>query len=88
MGKTTVKKTTTKTSSATKSTKKVSTQSVKKSADVNAKTSILTISGGMLKRMFLGAYNLLDKNKILPAATCWQRVFPVKGTSFFGRQGV
>ena len=63
MGKTTVKKTTTKTSSATKSTKKVSTQSVKKSADANAKTPILTISGGMLKRMFLGAYNLLDKNK-------------------------
>lgn len=62
MNKTTVKKTTSN-SKSTKSTSKVAAKKVKPVADANVKAPILTISGGMLKRMFLGAYDLLDKNK-------------------------
>lgn len=66
MGKTTVKKST----SNIKSTSKASatTKIVKKATPtepnvVKTPTIITSISGGMLKRMFLGASNLLDKNK-------------------------
>lgn len=62
MGKTAVKKSTSNTKSTNKTTK-ATPKKVKPVADANAKTPILTITGGMLKRMFLGAYNLLDKNK-------------------------
>lgn len=62
MNKTTVKKTTTNARSK-KSTSKTTTKKVKPVADTGAKTPILTVSGNVLKRMFLGAYNLLDKNK-------------------------
>ena len=61
MNKTTVKKTTTS-KKTTKTTSKVAAKKVKPVAE-NGKEPILTISGGMLKRMFLGAYDLLDKNK-------------------------
>lgn len=61
MSKTTVKKTTS-TKSTTKSVSKTS-KTTKATATPDAKKPILTISGGVLKRMFLGAYNLLDKNK-------------------------
>ncbi len=61
MSKTTVKKTTS-TKSTTKSVSKTS-KTAKATTTSDAKKPILTISGGVLKRMFLGAYNLLDKNK-------------------------
>ena len=72
MDKTTVKKTSSnsksdkKTTSRTKTTKTAvadtNVAQIKK-ADSKSSTAITTISVGMLKRMFLGAYNLLDKNK-------------------------
>lgn len=61
MSKTTVKKTTS-TKSTTKSVSKTN-KTTKATTTPDAKKPILTISGGVLKRMFLGAYNLLDKNK-------------------------
>ncbi|MBR4418464.1 MAG: DAK2 domain-containing protein [Clostridia bacterium] len=61
MNKTTVKKkASTKTSS--KTTSKATTK-VKVAEVAGEKTPILNLTGAMLKRMFLGAYNLLDKNK-------------------------
>ena len=68
MAKTTVKKSTassksTKKSSTTKTAKTVKADKAAKPAASVEKTPTTTISGGMLKRMFLGAYNLLDKNK-------------------------
>jgi len=63
MGKTTVKKTTTNTKSSAKTTSKATKTTKTATTVADEKKPIVTISGGMLKRMFLGAYNLLDKNK-------------------------
>lgn len=61
MAKTTVKKTTTKSTSKSTSTKTV--KATANNSVENKETPITTISVKMLKRMFLGASNLLDKNK-------------------------
>ncbi len=65
MSKTTVKKSTSSTNKKTteKSTSTKTTKVSSEKTESKAKAPITTISVGMLKRMFLGAYNLLDKNK-------------------------
>ncbi|MCM1404494.1 MAG: DAK2 domain-containing protein [Prevotella sp.] len=59
--KTTVKKSTKNTKSTNRAT--ANNNQSKSTAAPKAKTANTTISVGVLKRMFLGAYNLLDKNK-------------------------
>lgn len=61
--KTTVKKSTKNTKSTSQATTAKTAKSTTAAAAPKTKTANTSISVGMLKRMFLGAYNLLDKNK-------------------------